>query len=107
MHLYVRHKRLCLDRISAGVSVYSIQQYLPVCKHKSGPLFQQGRVFSFACRGKELTRRLCLYLHSTAASATQRHHKDKWNEIIVNMTLRGLEASDADLDKVAAYLAAI
>ncbi len=56
--------------------------------------------------GKDTAIRLCGTCHGTDVFARQRHDKDKWNQIIDNMTSKGMEASDDDLDKVATYLAA-
>jgi cytochrome c5 len=55
--------------------------------------------------GKALTQKTCSGCHSTDVFARQRHDEEKWNQIIDNMTSKGLTASDDDLDKIAKYLA--
>jgi len=54
--------------------------------------------------GKDLTKKLCSTCHGTDVFVKQRHDLEKWNQIIDNMTAKGMRASDDDLDKVADYL---
>ena len=54
--------------------------------------------------GKELTQKVCSTCHGTDIFAKQKHNLERWNQIIDNMTSKGMVASDDDLDKIAAYL---
>ena len=55
--------------------------------------------------GKDVTLHLCTKCHSVSVFAKQRHSLDGWYQVIDQMTGKGLQASDQDVDTVARYLA--
>jgi hypothetical protein len=55
--------------------------------------------------GRDTVKKVCGTCHSTDIFARQRHSRDMWSSILDNMTSRGMNASDDDLDAVLNYLA--
>ena len=56
-------------------------------------------------KGKDVTVRLCTKCHSVNVFVLQRHNLDGWYNVIDQMTGKGLQASDQDIEIVARYLA--
>ena len=56
-------------------------------------------------KGKDVTLRLCTKCHAATVFVVQRHDLDGWYNIIDQMTGKGLQASDQDIETVARYLA--
>ncbi len=57
-------------------------------------------------KGRDVTVRLCTKCHSPSVFVVQRHDLDGWYNVIDQMTGKGLQASDQDIETVARYLAA-
>jgi cytochrome c5 len=54
--------------------------------------------------GKDVVVKHCTMCHAANTFSRQRHDKDKWNQIIDNMTSKGMEATDTEIDTIATYL---
>ena len=57
-------------------------------------------------KGRDVTVRLCTKCHSATVFVVQRHNLDGWYNVIDQMTGKGLQASDQDIETVARYLSA-
>jgi mono/diheme cytochrome c family protein len=55
--------------------------------------------------GRDIEIRVCSQCHSPERPAAQRHDLAGWNVIINQMVSNGAQASDAEFDQIAAYLA--
>lgn len=62
------------------------------------PLLPQGP-------GRAIEIRVCSQCHSPERPAGQRHDLAGWNDLINTMASNGAQASDAEFDQIAAYLA--
>jgi cytochrome c5 len=56
--------------------------------------------------GRDTTKKVCGKCHSTDIWAKKRHTRDQWSAVIDDMTAKGMNASDKDLDTVLDYLSA-
>ena len=54
--------------------------------------------------GLDTVKKVCTNCHSSDTWAKQRHTRDEWSAVIDDMTARGMNASDKDLDTVLDYL---
>jgi cytochrome c5 len=54
--------------------------------------------------GKDLVIKKCSTCHETNMFSRRRYDKDHWNQILDNMTSKGMDATDAELDTIATYL---
>jgi mono/diheme cytochrome c family protein len=56
--------------------------------------------------GKALTEKVCSGCHGLENVVRARMTKERWNTIVEDMVSRGATATDEEIDKVVAYLAA-
>ena len=56
-------------------------------------------------RGKALVERSCTKCHNLEATSRQRNTRERWSAIVDDMVARGMEATDAEIDKIIDYLA--
>ncbi len=54
--------------------------------------------------GKDLVIKKCSTCHETNMFSRRRYDKDHWNQILDNMTSKGMDATDAELDTISTYL---
>ena len=55
--------------------------------------------------GKALVDRTCAKCHTLEATLRQHNTRERWSAIVDEMVARGMEASDADIEKIIDYLA--
>ena len=65
---------------------------------KSFPLLPAGK-------GRDVMVRVCSQCHTPERAALERHNLDGWNDLIGVMQNNGADATDDELDQIAAYLA--
>jgi competence protein ComEA len=56
--------------------------------------------------GKALLDRLCTKCHNLTATLRQHNSRERWGEIVDDMVAKGMEAKDAEIERVIEYLAA-
>jgi len=54
--------------------------------------------------GKQLVERVCNECHGPETYTEKKRTKDQWEKVIQTMVDRGAEATDAEFDKIVAYL---
>ena len=64
---------------------------------QSAPALPEGK-------GKDLVQQKCVMCHAANVWTSQRHTKDQWGAVLDNMTSKGLQASDDELDTMLDYL---
>ena len=57
-----------------------------------------------AGKGRDVTIRVCTQCHGVNNFADKRYTKDRWDSVIDDMTGKGMDASDEDVDAVEKYL---
>jgi competence protein ComEA len=55
--------------------------------------------------GKALVERACTKCHNLEATARQHNTRDRWSAIVDDMVAKGMEATDAEIEKIIDYLA--
>jgi competence ComEA-like helix-hairpin-helix protein len=55
--------------------------------------------------GKALVERVCTKCHNLEATSRQHNTRERWAAIVDDMVSRGMEASDAEIEKAIDYLA--
>jgi hypothetical protein len=55
-------------------------------------------------KGKDLVQKKCTMCHAANIFTSQKHTKEQWGSVLDNMTSKGLEASDEELDTILDYL---
>jgi len=54
--------------------------------------------------GRDVTARVCKQCHEVKTFADKRYSQDKWDSVLDDMTAKGMNASDEDLETVRKYL---
>jgi mono/diheme cytochrome c family protein len=54
--------------------------------------------------GRDVTARVCTQCHEVKTFADKRYSEDKWDSVLDDMTAKGMNASDEDLETIRKYL---
>ena len=65
---------------------------------QSAPVLPDGK-------GKDLVQQKCVTCHAANVWMSQHHTRDQWGTVLDDMTSKGLQASDDELDTIVDYLA--
>ena len=93
-----------ISRIEFGRATSERKVESPEAKEQSEPIKSPEPGKLPDGRGRDVTVRLCTKCHSASVFAVQRHNLDGWYDVIDQMSGKGLQASDQDIETVARYL---
>jgi quinoprotein glucose dehydrogenase len=92
--------------ISSPASVQGAPAPTPAASSGSAAASTSSLTAAFpAGAGRDVTLRTCSGCHSLSVISAQRHTPQDWNDLVQVMAGRGANATDAEFDQIAAYLA--